>query len=491
MTDGPASSEPTTSSPSEPTATSRSGPAATGQNESTTPGRSGQRADSDGDRVYERGAAVCVIGAGSAGLAAVKNLREHGFEVDCYERETGVGGGWHAGQDRSATYADLHLISSRPFTQYPDFPMPDDWPDYPDHRRVLHYLERYADHFGLREHVWFGTEVDRVRGIDGDRWEVTVRGTGGGPARTLRYAAVVVANGHLWHPNRPEFPGEQQFGGTIMHASAYRDPAQLRGRRVLVVGGGNSGCDIAVAAAQQAERAWHSTRTATWLTPKYLLGRPADQLDDLTRALRLPRWARGLTYRALLRLTTGRPARFGLTRPAHRPFAMHPVVNSLLTYHLGHGDLTPVGGIAEFGPGEVTFSDGSRADPQLVVMATGYRPRFDFLPPDYLGGDEERPRLYLQLLNPTHPTLSVAGLIDPDSGQFGLVHWQTVLIARLLAARANAPGRAAALLRRAEANVDRRYTQGRPPAGRRHRFEVGHHRYLAALSGALNVLESK
>ncbi|BCJ36659.1 flavin-binding monooxygenase [Actinocatenispora thailandica] len=451
--------------------------------------RSTEPAGPSGRSVYDRGDAVCVIGAGSSGLAAVKNLREHGFEVDCYERETGVGGGWDVGADRSPMYLGLHMVSSRPFTQFPDFPMPDAYPDYPDHRRVLDYLERYADHFGLREHVWFGTEVVDVAATDGHRWEVTVRGTGGGPSRTLAYAAVVVANGHLWHPYRPEYPGQETFTGEIIHSAGYSDPAQLRGKRVLVIGGGNSGCDIAVAAAQQAGTAWHSTRHGEWLTPKYLLGRPADQLDDLTRALRLPLWARRLGYRTLLRLTAGRPARFGLAKPTHRPFTAHPVVTSQLLYHLGHGDVTPKPGIAEFTTNRVLFTDGTEADPQLVVFATGYRPRFDFLAPEHLGGDEQKPRLYLQLLNPKRPTLSVAGLIDPDSGQFGLVHWQTVLIARLLRTRIEAPARADALLRRAERDLDRRYLQTRMAATARHRFDVGHHRYLAALGQALTSLE--
>src|SRR5262249_25129900 len=109
----------------------------------------------NGEPVYDRGGTVCVIGAGGTGLAAIKNLREHGFGVDCYERETGVGGGWNWRHNRSPVYSSTHLISSKPFTQFPDFPMPDDWPDYPHHSQLLSYFERYADHFGLREHIWF------------------------------------------------------------------------------------------------------------------------------------------------------------------------------------------------------------------------------------------------------------------------------------------------------------------------------------------------
>jgi len=128
--------------------------------------------------IADRRDAVCVIGAGASGLAAIKNLREHGFAVDCYERETSVGGAWNWRHDRSPVYSATHLISSRPLTEFPDFPMPDSWPDYPHHSQVLAYFERYADHFDLRSHIWFGTEVVRVEPAPGERWDVTTRSTG-------------------------------------------------------------------------------------------------------------------------------------------------------------------------------------------------------------------------------------------------------------------------------------------------------------------------
>src|SRR5690349_9150804 len=272
--------------------------------------------------VYDRGAAVCVVGAGASGLAAVKNLREQGFAVDCYERETGVGGLWNWRQDRSPVYASTHLISSKPGTQYPDFPMPDHWPDYPNHARVHDYLERYADHFDLRPHIWFGTEVVRVEPAGEPAtgyWDVTTRV--GQRERTSRYAAVVVANGHHWWPKVPRYDGTADYRGTVLHASGYKDPTQLRGRKVLVIGAGNTGCDIAVEAAQQAARCWHSTRRGYWYTPKYLLGRPADQVNDLTAMLRLPLRLRQYLLRLVLRSTVGEPS----PTPDHQLFESHPV----------------------------------------------------------------------------------------------------------------------------------------------------------------------
>lgn len=445
----------------------------------------------DGRPVYDRGETVCVIGAGASGLVAIKNLKEYGFGVDCYERETGVGGAWNWRHDRSPVYASTHLISSKPFTQYPDFPMPDSWPDYPHHGQLLSYLERYADHFALRPHIWFGTEVVRVEPADDQRWEVTTRSTGGyGAERTHRYAAVVVANGHNWSPKLPSYEGLDQFKGQVMHASAYKDTAQLRGKRVLVVGGGNTGCDIAVEAAQAAAKCWHSTRRGYWYAPKYVMGRPADQVNDAVLALRVPLRLRQWLFHRTLKVTVGDLTRFGLPKPDHKIYETHPIANSQLVYYVGHGAITPVPDVVRFRRHSVELTDGGQIEPDLVVFATGYLPRFEFLDPEVLDVQGEgRPSLYLNAFPRRHPTLAVAGLLQPDSGMFTLVHWQTVAIARRLRLREVAPQRAAAFQSRIEAEADRRWSQARVKDSTRHWFEVSHTDYLRALQKTLNELE--
>lgn len=439
--------------------------------------------------VYDRGEAVCVIGAGASGLAATKNLRERGFAVDCYERETDIGGAWNWRHDRSPVYSSTHLISSKPLTEFPDFPMPDRWPDYLSHQQLLEYFGRYADHFGLREHIWFGTEVHRLEPVGDGRWHVMVRPRGSGDLRVLRYAAVVVANGHNWHPNQPDYPGLAEFKGRAVHASTYKDPATLRGRKVLVVGGGNSGCDIAVDAAQQGATVWHSTRRGYWIIPKYVFGRPADQMADGIARLRLPAAARQWLTQTLLRIAVGRPERLGLPGPDHRIFQSHPVINSQLLYCLGHGQITPRPDIAEFKAEQVVFADGTTANPDLVVFATGYLPRFEFLDAEHLNCDQNgRPRLHLHMLTPRHDGLAVAGLIQPDVGQFPLVHWQTVAIAEWLRVRAAAPERARTFWPKVTAGTQARWSQVKPIDSTRHWFEVGHHRYLKALERTINEL---
>jgi hypothetical protein len=448
----------------------------------------------DGEPVYDRGDAVCVIGAGGSGLAAIKNLKQYGFEVDCYERETGVGGAWNWRHDRSPVYASTHLISSKPLTQFPDFPMPDDWPDYPHHSRLLAYFERYADHFRLRAHIWLGTEVVRVEPATDDpapKWDVTVRGSRGGPARTMRYAAVVAANGHNWWPKMPRYEGLDGFRGEVIHASAYKDAAQLRGRRVLVVGAGNTGCDIAVEAAQQAARCWHSSRRGYWYAPKYTLGRPTDQVNDRALALRLPLRARQWLYHRTLTATVGDLTRFGLPRPDHRVYETHPIVNSQLVYYVGHGDVVPVPDVARFDRDHVVFTDGRTADPDLVILATGYLPRFDFLAPDLLAADETgRPRLRWQIFSESHPTLAVAGLVQPDSGIFTIVHWQTMLIASWLRALEAAPDRALRWWSVHRADTGRRFVEAKVADSTRHWFETSHWVYLKALERALREVEA-
>ncbi|HEY2946783.1 MAG TPA: NAD(P)-binding domain-containing protein [Micromonosporaceae bacterium] len=445
----------------------------------------------DGRPVYDRGDTVCVIGAGATGLAAIKNLKEYGFGVDCYERETSVGGMWNWRHDRSPVYASTHLISSKPFTQYPDFPMPDSWPDYPHHTQLRSYLDRYADHFELRQHVWFGTEVIKVEPAEGDRWDVTTRSTGGyGGERTQRYAAVVVANGHNWSPKIPAYEGMDEFAGTVIHASAYKDAAQLRGKRILIVGAGNTGCDIAVEAAQQSARCWLSIRRGYWYAPKYVFGRPADQVNDGVLALRVPLWLRQWLFHRTLKMTVGDLTRFGLPKPDHKVYETHAIVNSQLVYYVGHGAITPLPDVARFHRHSVELTDGQTIEPDLVVLATGYLPRFEFLAPEVLDADADgRPRLYLHAFPRRHPTLAIAGLLQPDSGMFTLVHWQTVAIARWLRLREAAPDRAAAFWSRVSAEADRRWTKAKVKDSTRHWFEISHTLYLRALQDALDELE--
>ena len=130
-------------------------------------------------------------------------------------------------------------------------------------------------------------------------------------------------------------------------------------KRVLVVGAGNTGCDIAVEAAQQGRAAWHSTRRGYWYAPKYAFGKPADQINALVSGVRTPMWLKQRLMHATIRTTVGDHAKRGLPRPDHAILETHPIANSLLPYYVGQGDITPVPDVERFDGDRVVLTDGT------------------------------------------------------------------------------------------------------------------------------------
>jgi cation diffusion facilitator CzcD-associated flavoprotein CzcO len=442
--------------------------------------------------VMERPGCVAVIGAGPHGLSALKALLQTGIPADGFDRADDLGGNWNFGAPTSRVYESTHLISSKPFTQFPDFPMPDDYPDYPSHRQVKVYFDAYADHFGLRERISFNTSVVRVEAVDAQapapQWDVTVERDG--KRTTLRYDGVVVANGHNWNPKMPEYPGT--FGGEVLHSADYKGADQLRGRRVLVVGAGNTGCDIAVEAAQNATVTFHSTRRGYYYNPKFVFGKPSDQIADQLLAMRLPLPVRRLAFGVTLRATMGKFEDFGLQKPDHAFFETHPIVNQQLVYYVGHGDITPKPDVDHFDEQGAVFTDGSRADVDLVVLATGYLAVFDFLADqDALDAAHDRPQLALQMASPKYRNLWLSGLIQPDSGQWTIAHWQGMAIAQFLALARRDPEGARELHDRINAERDRRFSGGAHyKDSTRHFYEIAHQDYLEVLEDFLEQVNA-
>jgi cation diffusion facilitator CzcD-associated flavoprotein CzcO len=371
----------------------------------------------------DRSDRVCVIGAGSSGLAAARNLREAGLEVDILEACDDLGGNWNYPLPVARVYRSTHTISSKPGTEFPDYPMPASYADYPHHTEILAYLRGYAEHFRLGPLIEYGADVERVEpstvtGPTRDPcWEVTLAGGEG-----RRYGALVIANGHNRDPIIPEYPGS--FDGEVMHSADYKVSEILLGKRVLVVGGGNSGCDIVVEAAHKAEEAFHSTRKGYYYIPKYLWGQPSDQVASLMHALRIPMGIQRIVANISLRLFMGRHRDLGLPEPDHRLFESHPIVNTLLPYFVQHGAITPKPDIVRLDGGWVHFSDGTSEAIDLLIWATGYLITFPFMDESHLNWRDGRPNLYKHVFHPETDNLFVVGLIQPDSGQFGIVHWQ-------------------------------------------------------------------
>ncbi|GAB3649990.1 flavin-containing monooxygenase [Glycomyces tarimensis] len=439
---------------------------------------------------YDRGEAVCVIGAGASGLIAVKNLRENGFEVDCYERDTVLGGLWNPENQHSPLYPNTHLVTSRAHTEIPDYPMPDHWPDYPSAAQMLQYLKGYAAHFGLAEHIWYGSEISHVEPVEGSRFEVVVRPAAGSAARRLRYGAVIVATGHHWAPNLPAYPGQDQFSGTVLHSSQLKDGSRLRGKTVLVVGGGNSGIDIACESAVNAARCVHSVRRGYWYLPKYLDGEPADYA--LARLHNRPRWLRGFLTDRLLKGHRKLSARMGMEAPDHRHTDEEPVRNGRYLEHVGDGSIERRPEIASFEGNEVVFTDGETMRPDVVVLATGYRPEIGCVPSKLLGvgGESEHPKLLARMFSPKVETLAVAGLVEPGVGVLPIVHWQTHAISHWLTIRKGDPERAANFRQQVVSESDQ-YTVDSNGISPRHRLAVDAEEYLAGLGRIIDTLEQE
>jgi hypothetical protein len=428
----------------------------------------------------------CVIGAGPSGLTAVKNLLASGISAECLEREDDVGGNWYFGSAASSVFASTRLISSKSLTAYTDFPMPREWPAYPDHARCLDYLRRYARHFELVPHIRTHTAVERVEPATGGGW--VVHATGREPRH---YAGVVVATGHNRDPRFPEIPGT--FTGTLLHACQYKSstqPVPIAGRRVLVIGGGNSACDIAVDCAPHAARTVLSMRRGYFFVPRFILGRPADLRGERLLTLGLPRWLRRLVSLRAIDREIGLPWRHGLPRPDHRLWETHPVVNAELSRRIDAGAVRPAGDVARFDGAAVVFADGSRENFDVVICATGYRITLPFIAPEHLCADADGcPRLYLNLLHPTRDDIAVVGLIQPDSGQWGLTDLQSQVVARMAVAARAAPA-AAAWLYRERRRPDRprgvRYVDSP-----RHRLEVEHFSYRRTLQRLIAALDRR
>ena len=382
----------------------------------------------------------CIVGAGSSGLTVAKNLQQLGIACQVIEREDDVGGNWYYGKPNSSVYRSTHLISSKPGTEYTDFPMPADYPDYPSHEQVWQYFRSYARAFDLYKLIEFNTAVEQIEPA-GALWDVRLDN-----GETRRYQGVIIANGHNWDPKYPKYPGT--FNGPIVHSADYKTPDILQEKRVLVVGAGNSGCDIAVESAQNAAVTFHSTRRGYWYAPKYIFGVPADQIAERALKLRLPLPIRRMINSLLIKLVLGDPTKYGLPAPDHKFYETHPIVNSQMLYYVGHGEIRPKPDVAELDGATVRFIDGSSEQIDVIIYATGYNITFPFIDKKYLNWVNNKPNLYMNVFHPDHDTLFVAGLIQPDSGQWGLVDYQAQLIAQFIHAQMHNPQQAAAFRQR-------------------------------------------
>lgn len=352
---------------------------------------------------------ACIIGAGSSGITVVKALAEARIDFDCFEKSDRVGGNWVFGNKNgmSAAYEGLYINTSRERMQFADYPMPKSYPDFPHHTQIAAYFDDFVDHFDLRRRITFETGVEHaeLEGGNPQRWRVRLSN---GQEHT--YDMLLVANGHHWDPLWPDPPFPGHFDGRELHAHQYRTKDELRGKRVVVVGMGNSAMDIAVESSEVAKRTFLSARSGVYVVPKYLLGKPVDQLFTSSR---LPWPVRQRIGEALYKLVVGEMERYGLPKPEHRLGEAHPTISGRILDRLGHGAITPKPVITKLAGDRVEFADGTVEEADVIVWCTGYRVTFPFFDESFISARDNDLPLFFRVFHPKFTQLAFIGLLQP------------------------------------------------------------------------------
>lgn len=418
---------------------------------------------------------VCIIGAGSSGIAAAKTLHDQGIAFDCFEKGSDVGGNWRYGNDNgmSSAYRSLHINTNRNVMAYSGYPMPTEYPMFPHHSQIVAYFDNYVDHFGIRPFIQFQTAVLSVQ-REGSGYRVKTE-KADGTVQERVYAHVIIANGHHWNPRypTPDFPGT--FTGETLHSHYYRTPDQISGKKLLIVGIGNSAVDIACEAARlYGERVTISTRSGAHIIPNWIMSMPFDSLANPLTA-KLPLSIQRFLVNASLLLARGKQSTYGVPVPDRPILSEHPTISQDLLNLSGRGLVKFKPNISEFKDNEVLFTDGSRDTFDMIIYATGYKVTFPFFAPDFINAEATNDlQLYRRVVHPDHSGLYFLGLVQPLGAIMPLAEVQSKWIAKLIAGSCRLPTREL-MLRSVEAEagkVRQRYNQSA-----RHTLQVDFHPY--------------
>ncbi len=395
-----------------------------------------------------------------------------------------VGGNWRFMNDNgmSSAYRSLHINTSREIMEYASFPMSEEYPTYPNHVQIARYFDSFVDHFGFRDRITFRTTVTSVVPADGG-WHVTVQARGSDSTTTHRYDAVLVASGHHWDARWPEpaFPGADTFTGRQLHSHDYKTFEGFEDKRVLVLGIGNSACDIAVETSKVSERTFLAMRRGAHVVPKYLFGIPTDHLTTSPIAQSPFLWTKRAALSGLLRLSRGKITKYGLPQPDHHVLAAHPTISDDILTRLGHGDIVVKPNIDRLDGDKVYFTDGSAEVIDVVVYCTGYRITFPFLDTSVIDAVDNEISLFHRVVDPDHPGLYFIGLVQPLGAIMPLAEAQSEWVADLLDGSAALPP--VAEMRREIASYHRALRK-RYVASKRHTIQVDFVDHLAELKRA-------
>ncbi|XP_073711979.1 flavin-containing monooxygenase 5-like isoform X2 [Misgurnus anguillicaudatus] len=391
---------------------------------------------------------VAVIGAGHAGLVSIKCCLDEGLEPVCFESSVDIGGLRRFKEtheaERTSIYRSLVANTSKEMMCFSDLPMPDHPPNHMHNSPLLQHPRPYAEHFGLLKHIQLKTKVSSVRQrpdfSTSGQWDVVTVNRDGRDEKHV-FDGVLVCTGQYTQPNKPlsDFKGVDTFPGIILHSWDYRDPDLYHGKRVVIVGIGNSGVDIAVELSRVCEKVFLSTRTGAWVIGRLSnRGHPVDlvlvkrNVDLMFRLL--PQSL--LNWIGERMLNQKYDHKFYGLQPKHGFFNRRPIINDDLPGRILMGALVMKPNLQKIQDSTVVFDDGTAEEKiDAVILCTGYNYAFPFLPTSLNSGPDGELTLYKRIFPPSleRPTLAIMGLFQPNGAIMPAVELQARWATRVIA----------------------------------------------------------
>lgn len=355
---------------------------------------------------------IAVIGAGACGICAAKVMHEAGFAVTVYETGSRIGGMWCIDNDNgmSSAYRTLHINTSRNITRFRDLDFKEGVQPFPDHRDMQAYLQQYAEHFDITPLIRFNHPVVSVEPLgqteDGKRWRVVCEN-----GESANYHTVIAASGHL-HVPRHVGQFKNDFTGQYLHSHFYKEPDEFVGKRICVVGVGNSACDIAGDVCVNSKRCVLVARSEVLILPKLIFGRPFTDLSSKLQQSWIPYFIRRKLIRLMTWLVHGNMQKLGFKKADKR---VHTTSNGTIVTDIAYRRVEVRQGIEKIEGKLITFVGGTSEEFDVLIAATGYLTDLPFLDPNIVSVENNQMDLYQRIVPPASPGLYLLGFFNTDT----------------------------------------------------------------------------